>query len=88
MAIILLHQSNAIRRRRKRKTGNDDKMNMNLVVLAKKMMLTPSQAVALPAVVTSAARECKMSEHQIIFRCFDDGAVREYLASVCRKVTA
>ena len=62
-------------------------MNVNLVVLAKKMMLTPSQAVALPAVITSAAKECRMSEHQIIVRCFDDGAVREYLASVCRKAS-
>ena len=59
----------------------------NLAVLAKKMMLTPAQAVALPEVITSAARECKMSEHALIASCFDNGSVRDYLASVCRTVT-
>jgi rRNA pseudouridine-1189 N-methylase Emg1 (Nep1/Mra1 family) len=61
---------------------------MHMRILAKKMMLTPTQAVALPEVVTSAARECKMSEQQIIQSCYENGAVREYLASICRKVTA
>jgi hypothetical protein len=60
---------------------------MHMVILAKKMMLTPSQAVALPQVITSAARECKMSEQQIIQSCYENGEVRDYLASICRKVT-
>ena len=32
MAIILLHQSNAHRERRKHKTGNDDKMNVTVEI--------------------------------------------------------
>ena len=32
MAIILLHQSDAIRRRRKHKTGNDGKMNATIEI--------------------------------------------------------
>jgi hypothetical protein len=61
---------------------------MHMVILAKKMMLTPNQAIALPEVITSAARECKMSEQQIIQSCYENGEVRDYLASICRKVTA
>ena len=60
---------------------------MNVVILAKKMMLTPAQAVALPEVISSSARECKMSEQAIIASCFDNSQVRDYLASVCRQVT-
>jgi hypothetical protein len=58
-----------------------------MVILAKKMMLTPAQAVALPQVITSAARECKMSEQQMIQACYENGQVRDYLASVCRTAT-
>ena len=60
---------------------------MNLVTLAKKMMLTPSQAVALPEVISSAAQKCGMSEAALVASCFDNGQVRDYLASVCRQVT-
>jgi len=59
---------------------------MTIKVLAKKMMLTAEQAVALPQVITSAAIKSNMSEQQLIHACFDNGAVRDYLASVCRTV--
>lgn len=59
---------------------------MSLETLARKMMLTPSQAVALPATVDCAAKSLGMNRQQMILQCVSNNAVCEYLASICRKV--
>lgn len=58
-----------------------------IATLARKMMLTAEQAVALPAVLTKAAESVGMSETDMIARCMADGAVSGYLAQVCRTAT-
>lgn len=60
---------------------------MTLESVARKMMLTPSQAVALPATIDCAASAMGMSRGQMISECFANPAVCEYLASICRKVS-
>ena len=61
-------------------------MNAKLIILARKMMLTPAQAVALPETITVAASKMNMTESAIVRACYDNPAVCEYLASICRKV--
>ncbi len=62
-----------------------DRLN-TLATLARKMMLTPAQAVALPETIAVAARKMSMAESAIVRACYDNPAVCEYLASICRKV--
>lgn len=57
-----------------------------LAVIASMMMLTPTQAVALPATVTNAAGKVNMTEDEFIAQMKRNGALRDYIASVCRKV--
>lgn len=59
-----------------------------LATLARKMMLTANQAVALTETLTVAASKVGMSESQLVDACFDKPEVCEYLASICRKVTS
>ena len=60
---------------------------MTLETLARKMMLTPKQAVAIAATVDCAAESMKMTRQQMIDKCFQIPELTEYLASICRKVT-
>lgn len=60
----------------------------DLAILASKMMLTPDQAVALPAVVERAASDMGMTSRAMMDQCFRNAELREYLATVCRKVAA
>ena len=57
-----------------------------IALIARKMMLTASQAVALPTVLERAASGQGMSESAMMQHCINNAGVREYLASVCRKV--
>jgi predicted lipoprotein len=57
-----------------------------MAILARKMMLTAAQAVALPATITHAAGKLGFSEDKMVQTCFDNPAVSEYLASICRQV--
>ena len=59
---------------------------MNLVVLARKMMLTPAQAVALPAAIDSAAGKVGFTREAMIAEAFSNPALCEYIASVIRSV--
>jgi hypothetical protein len=52
------------------------------------MMLTVAQAVALPAVIERAAVSLEMTEAATIETAMGNSRVCEYLASICRKVTA
>ena len=66
-------------------------MDMNdriqtLATIARKMMLTASQAIALPAVIERAAAGQGMAESEMLAHCMNNGGVCEYLASICRKV--
>lgn len=58
-----------------------------LATLARKMMLTNKQAVALPTTITVAANGQGMTEEEIIGHCFSNPSVCQYIASICRKVT-
>lgn len=59
----------------------------SLATLARKMMLTPAQAVALPLTIEVAARKLGWGEARMVAECFDNPRLAEYLASVCRSVT-
>lgn len=59
----------------------------SMVTLASKMMLTPSQAVALPAAIEVVAKTMKASESQAIFALMTNSAAREYVAGICRTVS-
>jgi hypothetical protein len=61
---------------------------MTLETLARKMMLTAAQAIALPQVVTSAAKGQGISEKDLIAACLANDSVMQYLAGICRKVMA
>jgi hypothetical protein len=56
----------------------------SLVTLSSKMMLTVSQAVALPLTIEIAARKVGMSEGQMIDAAMSNGALCQYLANACR----
>jgi hypothetical protein len=60
---------------------------MKLETLARKMMLTPVQAIALPMVITTAAKSVSLTDHEMIGACVSQPRVCEYLASVCRSAT-
>lgn len=59
---------------------------MTLEVLSHKMMLTPIQAIALPATLDHAANVVGMNREQMIAQCEKNSALCEYLANVCRQV--
>lgn len=65
-----------------------DAQATRLSIVARKMMLTASQAVALPSVISKAASGQGMSEDALIDACMNNAGVCQYLASVCRTVTA
>lgn len=46
--------------------------------------LDPVSAVALPTVVTVAARKSGMSESALVAECRVNAPLRDYLAGVCR----
>ncbi len=60
---------------------------MTLETLARKMMLTPTQAVAIAAVIDTAAESSQMTREQMVAKCFNIPELCEYLASVCRKIS-
>jgi hypothetical protein len=60
---------------------------MTLATLAHKMMLTVTQAVALPAVIDTAAESQNITRDAMISHCTRSSEVCEYLASICRTVT-
>ncbi len=66
----------------------NERLTVATATLANKMMLTPNQAVALPAVLDKASASVGMSREALIARCMDDSAVSNYLASVARSVTS
>lgn len=55
-----------------------------LVTLAAKMMLTPRQAIVLPATIEVAARKCRMDEFDLMAQLMTKTEARDYFASVCR----
>lgn len=59
-----------------------------LAMLARLAMLTPQQAVALPAVVERAATSMNMTEAAMIETLKSNPAALQYIASVCRQVTS
>lgn len=62
-------------------------MNIDrLATLARKMMLTPAQAVVLPAVIDRTAEVGGITTADMIERCFAQSELCHYLASICRKV--
>ncbi|MDH4051597.1 MAG: hypothetical protein OEU93_08460 [Rubrivivax sp.] len=56
-----------------------------LATLASIMMLTPSQAVALPSAVSVSACKLGMSEAEFIGHLQRNGALRSYVAQACRR---
>ena len=58
----------------------------DLVVLAHKMMLTPTQAIAIAGVVDKAADSVGWDRAKMVRTAMRNGELRDYLASVCRKV--
>jgi hypothetical protein len=61
-------------------------MTSQLTMLARKMMLTPSQAVALPQVITQAAAGQQMTEQALVDILMSNSAAAGYVASICRSV--
>lgn len=59
-----------------------------LATLAQWMGLSPAAAVALPAVIETAARKVEKTESFIVQSCWTNGELRSYLAGICRQVTA
>jgi len=60
----------------------------DLATLARKMMLTPHQAIAIAGVVDRAADSVGWNRAKMIETAMRNGELRSYLASVCRKVMA
>lgn len=56
----------------------------SLVTLARKMMLTAKQAIALPTTITVAAGKVGMAEADMIAAALDNTALAQYLANACR----
>jgi hypothetical protein len=59
-----------------------------LVRLAMLMHLTPTQAVALPLTIEVAASKVGYTESDLIAAACEKPAVLDFLAGICRKVTA
>ena len=60
---------------------------LTLITLARKMMLKPDQAIALPIVMDKAALVAQCSRQEMIERTHAIPQVCEYLAHVCRQAT-
>ena len=58
----------------------------DLTTLARKMMLTPTQAIAIAGVVDHAAQSMGWTRKQMVAECFRNAEACEYLGSVCRRV--
>jgi hypothetical protein len=56
-------------------------------ILAKKMMLTPTQAIALPEVITRCAEVGNLTESQFVMRALGDAALREFVREICVTVS-
>lgn len=59
-----------------------------LTNLANILMLTAKQAIALPATVSTAAAKVGKTEEWMIDECFANRPLANYLAQICRQVTA
>jgi len=59
-----------------------------LLLLASLMNLTASEAVALPTVVEVACAKAGMGRDELVHRCIDNVALRDYLANACRVAIA
>lgn len=55
-----------------------------LLLLASLMNLTASEAIALPTVVDVACAKSGMGRDELVHRCIDNVALRDYLANACR----
>lgn len=58
----------------------------SLAPLAEMMGLDPVSAIALPTVITVAARKVGVAEATMIFEAFANAPLRDYLAGICRGV--
>lgn len=56
-----------------------------IATLARKMMLTARQAVALPTAITVASSKVGMSEEAFVSECMANAPLASYVASVCRQ---
>jgi hypothetical protein len=56
----------------------------SLLLLASLMGLTADEAVALPTVADVACAKSGLGRDELVFRCIDNAALREYLADACR----
>ena len=57
----------------------------SLASLAALMGLIPSDAVALPAVVTKVSQMFGLSESELVWRCHNQAALRAEIAATCRR---
>lgn len=55
-----------------------------LLLLASLMNLTAAEAIALPTVVEVACAKAGMGRDELVHRCIDNVALRDYLANACR----
>ena len=55
-----------------------------LLLLASLMNLTASEAIALPTVVDVACAKSGLGRDELVHRCIDNVALRDYLANACR----
>lgn len=58
-----------------------------IVALAREMRLSPNQAVALPAVLDSAAKGQGRTRYEIVQACRVNPQVKQYIAEICKTVT-
>ena len=56
----------------------------SLLLLASLMNLTAAEAVALPTVADAACSKSGLGRDELVFRCIDNAALRDYLAEACR----
>lgn len=56
----------------------------SLLLLSSLMNLTAAEAVALPTVADVACAKAGMGRDELVFRCIDNVALRDYLAAACR----
>jgi len=58
----------------------------DLTTLARKMMLTPTQAIAIAGVVDHAAKSMGWTRKNMVTECYRNDELCEYLGSLCRRV--
>jgi len=59
-----------------------------LAIVARKYFITPSQAVALPAVVEVCQKSCGLSVDALLGRFLDTPALGEYVRHLCQKAVS